>query len=153
MTWTGGCLCGNVRYRFEGDPIWRCHCHCSMCRRTTGAAFGTFIGFPANALAWTKGQPSFYRSSPEAEYGFCGNCGGTVTFHRVNEASASLGTLDHPEKLPTSPFDLHIFTDDQIPWIKIEDDFSRYCKLVPGREEEVESMEKLGENPEHRNQK
>ena len=153
MTWTGGCLCGAVRYSVEGDPLWMCHCHCSMCRRLTGAGFGSWVGFPAKAFTWIKGQPSFYRSSPQAEVGFCGNCGGTLSFHRLKETSASLGSLDHPENVPAGPNDLHVFTRDKIPWLKIEDDLPRYEQLIPGREEEVDSWQNLGDDPVHRDQR
>jgi hypothetical protein len=34
---TGGCLCGAVRYEAIGDPFSVIHCHCSSCRRHTGA--------------------------------------------------------------------------------------------------------------------
>ncbi len=153
MAWTGGCLCGEVRYSFEGNPLWKCHCHCSMCRRTTGAGFATWVGFPAGAFSWIQGQPSFYRSSPEAEIGFCGNCGGTLTFHRVNEASAALGSLDHPEKVPAGSDDLHVFTEDQIPWLKIDDDLPQYGRLIPGREQETDAWPRMGDNPAHREQK
>ena len=76
-----------------------------------------------------------------------------MTFHRVNEASAALGSLDHPEKIPSGPNDLHVFTKDQIPWLKIEDDLPRYDELIPGREEEVCEWPKLGGNPAHRDLK
>ena len=43
MEWTGGCLCGAVRYRASADPVRVVNCHCGMCRRTSGAAFMTFV--------------------------------------------------------------------------------------------------------------
>ena len=49
MEWTGGCLCGAVRYRASADPLRVVSCHCGMCRRTSGAAFLTFVHFPAGA--------------------------------------------------------------------------------------------------------
>ena len=46
MEWTGGCLCGAVRYRATVDPIRVVNCHCGMCRRASGAAFLTHVHFP-----------------------------------------------------------------------------------------------------------
>ena len=66
MERTGGCLCGAVRYRVTAEPLHATHCHCSMCRRASGAAFLTFATFPASALTWTEGEPAVYRSSPAA---------------------------------------------------------------------------------------
>jgi hypothetical protein len=34
---TGGCLCGAVRYRFNGEPTTSSVCHCRSCRLASGA--------------------------------------------------------------------------------------------------------------------
>ena len=38
-TFEGGCLCGAVRYRAIAAPIRAVICHCSMCRKHSGAPF------------------------------------------------------------------------------------------------------------------
>ena len=35
----GGCFCGEIRYRFVGDPLTLYACHCTDCQRETGASF------------------------------------------------------------------------------------------------------------------
>ena len=67
---TGGCLCGEVRYRSKGEVRWVAHCHCRWCQQASGAAFLTYIGFRTDDLEWTKGAPAIYRSSAEVERGF-----------------------------------------------------------------------------------
>src|SRR2546422_6792471 len=41
-THEGGCLCGTVRYRVVGNPnpTLTGVCHCTLCQRRTGSAFG-----------------------------------------------------------------------------------------------------------------
>jgi hypothetical protein len=34
---TGRCLCGAVRYQFEGDPQFVFLCHCRDCQRSGGS--------------------------------------------------------------------------------------------------------------------
>jgi hypothetical protein len=36
----GSCLCGGVQFEADCVAMMR-HCHCAMCRKQTGAAFGT----------------------------------------------------------------------------------------------------------------
>ncbi len=36
---SGGCLCGYVRYEYDGEIGSANYCHCQDCRKTTGSAF------------------------------------------------------------------------------------------------------------------
>jgi hypothetical protein len=136
MDWTGGCLCGAVRFRATAEPSRAVSCHCGMCRRHSGAAFLTFVHFPAAAFTWLEGEPTRYRSSAEAERGFCARCGSTLTMHETvleDFVQVTLGSLDRPQDV--RPED-HVWTEDQLPWLKIEDDlprFPRNSSAVPSR--------------------
>ena len=72
---TGGCQCGAVRYRitapFENPHI----CHCRMCQKAFGNYFAALVGTKKTGLHWTKGGPSFFRSSEIVQRGFCKDCG------------------------------------------------------------------------------
>ncbi len=39
---TGGCLCGDVRFRLTGPPYEVDYCHCHSCRKHTGAPVAVF---------------------------------------------------------------------------------------------------------------
>ena len=39
----GGCQCGAVRYRAEGQPRKIHYCHCRMCQRAVGNMFAAFV--------------------------------------------------------------------------------------------------------------
>ena len=136
MEWTGGCLCGAVHYRAKADPIRAVNCHCGTCRRSSGAAFMTFVHFPASAFAWTSGEPKRYRSSGEAERGFCPVCGSTLSMHEAvlaDRVQVSLGSLDRPALV--RPHD-HVWTKSQLPWLEVVDDLPRYPTIstaVPSR--------------------
>lgn len=130
----GGCLCGEVRYRATGQPLWVCHCHCRMCQKHTGAAFSTFIGFSSECISWTKREPNLYQSSTLVERGFCPVCGSTTSFHRAHksEVSVSAGSLDYPERI-TPQF--HLMTESQVPWINLCDDLPTHHRFPPEGED------------------
>jgi hypothetical protein len=99
----GSCLCGRLRYEVLGPIKAVTHCHCSMCRKAHGAAFGTYGSVPLEHFVVTEGagHRRSYPSSPGVERSFCVVCGSTLTWHR-NEGEFSrwiafaLGTLDTP---------------------------------------------------------
>ncbi len=48
---TGGCLCGQVRYSANAEPMFAGVCHCRDCQKETGSAFNTVIAVPQAALS------------------------------------------------------------------------------------------------------
>ncbi len=134
MEITGGCLCGDVRYRATGEPLRVAHCHCRNCQRASGSAFLTYVALRAEDLEWAKGQPTIYESSPGVERGFCGRCGSSMTFARPDrgEISVFAGTLDEPHDIEPQ---FHIFTDHQFSWLRIADDKPGYARFARGYED------------------
>ena len=101
MTWTGGCLCGAVRFEVQGPPDQVGICHCRRCQRWTGSAFAVGVRFPRAAFRLTKGDPRLYRSSTIMERGFCADCGSPLieyvnTENDVDGVWLSLGNFDDP---------------------------------------------------------
>ena len=97
----GRCLCGRVSWTADGGPTSVHHCHCSMCRRWTGAAFATLVWFKKESVRWTGARPSVFRSSPIAERSHCDACGSPIHLaYNEGEALAfAAGCLEHPEIL------------------------------------------------------
>lgn len=122
MEWTGGCLCGDVRYRASEDPEWVGNCHCSMCRKQNGAAFSTYAVFSPETFEWTKGMPTLYRSSQEVDRGFCARCGSTLSWESAEYFGVTVGSLDKPEDIRP---ECHTNTTTWLPWIKMDDDLPR----------------------------
>src|SRR3989442_1661513 len=80
---TGGCFCGAVRYRVSATTRDVSHCHCSICRRTTGAPFVTWATFPAATFAFTAGTPAELRATPRAVRQLCPACATALTFRET----------------------------------------------------------------------
>jgi hypothetical protein len=136
MEWTGGCLCGAIRWRAGAEPMRVVSCHCRMCRRVSGAPFLTFVHFPVAAFAWIGDVPTRYRSSAEAERGFCPRCGSTLSMHEAvlpDRVQVTLGSLDAPDAVRP---DDNVWTESQLPWLRIDDGaprFARSSSAVPTR--------------------
>lgn len=122
-TLTGGCLCGAVRYEIAAKGVTHqpAHCHCSMCRRASGAVALTWLTCTPEAFAVTKGEMKIYQSSAEARRGFCGACGSPIAFLPGNppvEIDVTLGSLDDQDSLPA---DRNIWTFSRLPWLKLDE--------------------------------
>ena len=132
----GGCLCGSVRYCATSAPVRGVICHCSMCRRHSGAPALAFVHFLAQDFAWVRGQPTRFQSSEFAQRGFCSNCGSTLTMHEDilrDRVQVAVGSLDEPERVR---IDDHVWTEQQLPWFQITDElprFPRSSSAVPTR--------------------
>lgn len=123
----GGCFCGAIRYSFS-DVFDAGYCHCSICRRSSGAALMSFANTPAAGFVVTRGSPRFFASSAEFERGFCSDCG-TVMFTRSIDparwsfVSVHQGTIDAPERIEPA---MHICHADRLPWLHVNDALPRF---------------------------
>ena len=119
---TGGCLCGQVRYRVDARIAEVAHCHCTMCRRASGAVAVTWFTVPADAFHLTAGELRSWQSSPGSTRGFCPGCGCQVTFWIETEPGAldvTLATLDDAGRHAAVR---HIWTDSRLPWLTLDPD-------------------------------
>ncbi len=133
----GGCLCGALRYRVDAEPLDAGYCHCSLCRRSTGAPVLAWASIPVASFAYTKGRPAIYLSSSWGQREFCASCGAQICYRDQGAAETAatveinLGCLDAPA---SSPPRHHIFTGDRIPWFETTDDLPRYEGPKSGNE-------------------
>ncbi len=105
---TGGCHCGQLRYAVDAALDNVAHCHCSICRRTTGGIVTTWATVPRQGFRWTQGTPAEYASSASCIRYFCNRCGSQLAlFTRLSPDTLDLtiATLDRPEQAPA---DRHI---------------------------------------------
>ena len=97
-TITGGCQCGQIRYKIIGTLFGAHICHCRMCQKAFGNLFAALAGVKKSDLHWTKGEPAYYRSSSAVQRGFCRLCGTPLTFayDHTPHMNISIGSLDNP---------------------------------------------------------
>jgi len=125
---TGGCMCGTVRFTARGAPNWVAHCHCSDCRRTTGAAFSTYAGYPLSAVRFDTDEPPGRTSSSGVTRRFCPQCGTPISYESVrwaDEVHLFVGTFDDPAQFQPAA---HVYVSEQLPWLRLADGLPRYAK-------------------------
>ena len=100
---SGGCLCGAVRYSSKVDPQFVGHCYCVDCRKSSGTGHCTHLVIPADAFS-ISGAVKFYDHPADSgnivSRGFCPNCGSPL--YSKNSGMAGLvflrvSSLDDPE--------------------------------------------------------
>ncbi|MET3600316.1 GFA family protein [Martelella mangrovi] len=90
---TGGCLCGKVRFRAQGKPERVGLCHCLDCRKFHGALFHASAIFTSDAVH-IDGETHAYQDRH-----FCPHCGSSVFSCSDGETEVNLGALDAPDQL------------------------------------------------------
>lgn len=117
--YTGGCLCGAVRYVAEGEPLWSGHCYCADCRKASGSGFIPFMGFASSAVRFSGATRQFRSkafSGGDAVRNSCPVCGGLVFGGVVGEDdfhTIYAGSLDDPSRFHPQ---IAIFTRDRPDW-------------------------------------
>jgi len=121
----GGCLCGSVRYEATGQPFNITHCHCSDCRRSSGAPFVTWASFRRDGFRFTTGQPRELRWAGRLR-SFCPDCGTPLTFMAAadaDEVDVTVCSVDQPAEI--TPGD-HTWVEDRLPWVRVADGLPTY---------------------------
>ena len=118
-SYTGGCLCGGLRYVAQGEPMFAGYCYCADCRKASGSGFIPFMGYAATSVRFSGPTRQFRSPSlrGEAVRNFCPTCGGLVFGGVVGEDEQHTiyaGSLDDPSAFrPT----IAIFLRDKPAWV------------------------------------
>ncbi|GAB6261209.1 GFA family protein [Photobacterium sp. R1] len=132
----GSCLCGGVQLSISGKISDIIHCHCSLCRKSTGSAFATNGFVNLEDFTITQGQDllnSFELRSGRKRY-FCRHCASPV--YSSNAADPTrirlrLGILD--SDITERPIS-HNFVTSKANWDSLGSDLPQYEAHEPGRE-------------------
>ncbi|MFT8242793.1 GFA family protein [Roseomonas sp. BN140053] len=122
----GGCFCGEVRFETDGTPFHSTVCHCTDCRRSSGAPFVAWFTVPVATLRITAGQPRRFASSEAGRRSFCGGCGTSLFFASTalpEEIDIATATLDAPDAVP--PED-HVHVRSRVGWVRLGDGLPQF---------------------------
>ncbi|MCB0383867.1 MAG: GFA family protein [Bdellovibrionales bacterium] len=128
--YTGGCLCGRVRYKVRGPIKFVAHDHCSICRRAHGAAFVTWCGVKSEVeqFEMVSGLDNLtaYKSSKEAERQFCGVCGSQLFFRSENwPGEVHFTRVSVDQEMAEQP-KAHVYFSDRVSWLDCKDGLPKF---------------------------
>lgn len=135
-SYTGGCLCGKIRYEITGAITDIVCCHCSLCRKAQGSAFATNGNVAAENFRFLSGAAELtgYESTPGQTKFFCKHCGSPIISKKTTHPDTvrvRLGTIE--SAISERPM-AHIFVDSKANWEELGDDLPRYESFEPGRQ-------------------
>jgi hypothetical protein len=132
MPVVGSCLCGIVKYELTAPFEFVGNCHCTMCRKSHGAAYATWGIVEPGTFRWVAGEEfvRHYESSPGRTRCFCGKCGSTLaSAHSGTVGEVAVGTVDgDPGMRPRE----HIFVGSKACWHDITDALPQHERWPPG---------------------
>ena len=96
---TGGCLCGKVRWELSEPPESAGYCHCTRCQRRTGTAASANGLAEPGSFHILSGEDRVRAWKPEGgwEKWFCGDCGSSIYGNNPahpDAVSIRMGTFD-----------------------------------------------------------
>ena len=122
----GGCLCGSIRYETKDHPRRTTNCHCLHCRRSSGAAFVTWLEFHPSNVRVLSGTLCRYESRTHVTRQFCGTCGTQLTYQHANEPDTINVTACSLDNVDTVSPEDHVWCDRMVPWLKLADGLPQY---------------------------
>ena len=132
---TGGCKCGQVRFRMEVAPIITHCCHCRDCQKASGAAFRINAMIETRHLRIIEGQPQDLRGADNPGEVQCPACRSILWSYHAHFGKAiafvGVGMLDEGERLPP---EAHYFTRSRHPWVIVPSGLPAFEQLGdPGK--------------------
>lgn len=137
-TYKGSCLCGTVRFEAGGFSTHAALCHCNMCKKFHGAAFGVLVR--VKHIEWLQGKASIseYKADNGTVRSFCKVCGSSFGF-RVKDASPEeieIAIACFDEEIPVV-LDAHVYTNYKTSWFEIKDNLPQYKEGRPNVERDT----------------
>lgn len=131
----GSCLCGGIHFEVTAPFRWANHCHCSRCRKHSGAFGGTQGRLPRTGFRLLAGEELIrvFRPDGGRVKAFCSVCGSSLfgaEWPEGEEVAIRLGSLDGEPGIRPQ---FHTFVASRAPWDEIPDDgLPHYDEGHPG---------------------
>ena len=127
----GQCHCGAARYDMPAEAYHQAICHCSDCRRHSGAPVVAWGLVDRDALQ-VQGETREYASSEHGRRHFCPRCGTSLFYTNdvvfPGKIDVQVATLDDPDAIPPK---VQIQLAERIHWMDNLDQLPKFDRY-PG---------------------
>ena len=134
VPFSGGCLCGAVRYACSAEPVYMGNCHCRDCQQATGSAYFPAVLVKAEDFTLLSGEPRWHEKKADRGHvmrrAFCSACGSPVFLvngARTDFRAIYAGSLDDPSWYQPSR---DIYVASAQPWDVLHPDLPQ-CDGMP----------------------
>jgi hypothetical protein len=117
----GGCLCGGVRFRIDGEPLMSGRCCCRACQKLSGGGNSENIAFAETAFA-IEGETADYHwtadSGGAVTTTFCPRCGSPLFGRSTSTPGLKIvraGALDDPGLYTPQ---MMVYAKRRHPWVQ-----------------------------------
>lgn len=122
---TARCYCGKFTLHMDAVPLTVAYCHCTDCRRWTGAPVAAFAAFRHAALTAEPhlGDPRVH--NPGVERWHCPDCGSPLAArfdYLPDQVYVPMGLIEQAADLPPR---IHCHTASRLAWLHIDDTLER----------------------------
>ncbi len=131
---SGNCVCGNISYEIEGEPLFAAQCCCSDCQKSSGADHVTQAFFHEDQVQ-LKGESTSYEVSADSgnvmNRHFCPKCGGRVFGYnsaRPGIISITAGSMNNVDGVKPM---VAVYTQGKRPWDVFNEEMNTFEKGAP----------------------
>ena len=136
----GECLCGAVKFEIDGSLRNLYQCHCSLCRRATGAAANAATFVQGDRFHWVSGEQQIrsYQKPTGFRSDFCCVCGSPVPnrLRNTDMVWVPAGLLDN---LVESRIAAHLHLSSSAEWERESDN----CVRVDGGPDSLDALDRM----------
>ena len=123
----GQCLCGDVKFRIDGESSEPTACHCDQCRQWSGHHWAS-ISVRQDDLVLEHGNESLaWFPERVAERGFCVICGSSLFYRRLDLGAERVAVAAGALAKPTGKvMRTHIFAAEKSDYYDLPEDADIY---------------------------
>jgi len=134
-SFSGGCLCGAIRYTCDGEPMMAGHCHCEDCRRSSGTGHSSHLAVPEESLSVTGEVRGYERPAGSGNLvtrAFCPTCGAPIFSTNSGMPGMVFLRASSLDDLEVFQPQMHVYTVRAASWDKPTSNIPAFERMPAG---------------------